>query len=96
MPSSMPSSQPSSMPSAMPSSMPSSEPTSEPSSMPSSTDCTICDDERTPWMKDNGKYCTNSYFTENFCNKKQYWKNNKFCRRSCYDAGYGYAGDVCC
>jgi len=58
--------------------------------------CTICNDEETYWMKSTGKDCTTSSLIDTKCNKSDAWTINKYCRLSCYNAGYGYDGDVCC
>eukprot|EP00546_Thalassionema_frauenfeldii_P013976 CAMPEP_0178929262 /NCGR_PEP_ID=MMETSP0786-20121207/20464_1 /TAXON_ID=186022 /ORGANISM="Thalassionema frauenfeldii, Strain CCMP 1798" /LENGTH=388 /DNA_ID=CAMNT_0020605423 /DNA_START=61 /DNA_END=1224 /DNA_ORIENTATION=- len=34
--------------------------------------------------------------TINKCINNAYWTSNNFCQLSCYKAGYGYPGDVCC
>jgi len=72
-----------------------SHPTKSPSSQPTSS-CTVCTDIETYWMANNGKDCTTSNLIYTKCNKDATWESNKFCQKSCYEAGYGYAGDVCC
>jgi len=57
--------------------------------------CIECDDEETKGMKDNGKDCTTIKIS-NKCNLNDKWVKNKFCQLSCYNAGLGYDGDVCC
>lgn len=55
-----------------------------------------CTDNPTTWMENNGKSCaTWEDGMEKNCNKKDSWKNNKFCQQSCFDAGFGYDGDDC-
>jgi len=63
---------------------------------PTSIGCIVCDDEETSWMKSTGKDCTTSSLIDTKCNKSDAWIINKYCRLSCYNAGNGYAGDVCC
>merc|ERR1711933_89036 len=59
--------------------------------------CTICDNRETNWQKQNGFDCaTDSVRMNNKCNKDAKWTQNGFCRLSCYNAGNGYPGDVCC
>lgn len=59
--------------------------------------CIVCDDVETPFMVKNGKDCTSSSsLLDKKCNKNDNWTTKKFCRQSCYDAGYGYPGDICC
>ena len=60
------------------------------------TQCIVCDDVETPWMEDNGKDCTTSPLIDTKCNKHDNWSKKKFCQLSCYLAGNGYPGDVCC
>jgi len=68
-----------------------------PSNTPAPTPaCIICDDVETTWMTNNGKDCTTSDLIDSKCNKDTQWIANKFCQLSCYNAGYGYPGDVCC
>jgi len=43
-----------------------------------------------------GMECPSSYLLETKCNKNAAWTENKNCRLSCYNEGYGYEGDVCC
>ena len=60
------------------------------------TNCTDCTDGETPWRVINGKDCATSNLMDTKCNKDNFWESNKYCQQSCYDAGYGYSGDVCC
>mmetsp|Transcript_4017 Transcript_4017/g.4453 ORF Transcript_4017/g.4453 Transcript_4017/m.4453 type:complete len:245 (+) Transcript_4017:158-892(+) len=74
-------------------------PSYTPSYTPSSTptrNCIVCDDVETPWMASNGKDCTTSSLINTKCNKNDNWTAKKFCRLSCFNAGNGYEGDVCC
>jgi len=68
-----------------------SAPTPEPT-----TSCTVCTDIETTWMANNGKDCTTSDLIDTKCNKSSAWIESKFCQQSCYEAGNGYDGDVCC
>jgi len=85
---------------------PSENPTPAPS-IPANTNrngddnvCIECSDDETPWMKMNGgKECATWSMTLERCQQKtNYWKNNKFCQRTCSRLGYPYDGDgeVCC
>jgi len=73
-------------------------PTSKPTTLePTPPNCTICDNRETNWQKQNGFDCaTDSVRMNNKCNKDAKWTQNGFCRLSCYNAGNGYPGDVCC
>jgi len=63
---------------------------------PTSAPCIVCDDVETSWMSNNGKDCATSSLIDTKCNKNSNWISNKFCQLSCYNAGNGYDGDVCC
>merc|ERR1719203_2707135 len=64
---------------------------------PTPSTCIVCDDAETGWQDKNGYDCTTDAVRINDkCNKSEKWKKNKFCRLSCYNAGNGYPGDVCC
>lgn len=59
--------------------------------------CTICDDEPNPFMRIAGEECSPDHeMIETKCNKNLLWSRKKYCRASCYIAGYGYQGDFCC
>jgi len=59
--------------------------------------CVRCDDIATPWMEDNGKSCdVTTWLITNKCVEDDQWVTNGYCRSSCYDAGRGYANEVCC
>jgi len=63
------------------------------------TECTVCDNRETQYMKDNGYDCagTNSAgIIKRFCNKNAWWRANKWCQQRCFDETYGYEGDNCC
>ena len=77
---------------------PTKTPTSNPvTPNPTPLSCIICDDEETEWHHDNGVDCSTDHDRINEkCNKDDKWRANKYCRLSCYNAGQGYAGDVCC
>jgi len=53
-----------------------------------------CSNFQTPWMYQRNIDCT-TFNLDNKCNKDSIWKERKWCRFSCYQAGYGYSGDVC-
>merc|ERR1712111_221937 len=45
----------------------------------------------------NGHGCaTDTTRLNNKCNKDDNWKKQKWCQLSCFNAGNGYPGDVCC
>jgi len=59
--------------------------------------CTICDDKESPFQIEKGLDCaTDATRINDKCNKDSRWEETKYCRRSCYKAGNGYRGDVCC
>merc|ERR1712003_231341 len=85
-------------PTPKPTPKPTTPPTRKPT-MPEPTPptCTICDDIETSWQIDNGFDCASDTVRMNKkCNKDEKWTNKGFCRLSCYKAGNGYPGDVCC
>mmetsp|Transcript_17373 Transcript_17373/g.27234 ORF Transcript_17373/g.27234 Transcript_17373/m.27234 type:complete len:551 (-) Transcript_17373:1029-2681(-) len=57
--------------------------------------CTDCSDDATPSMENNAKTCATSSIESN-CYKNDWWRSNNYCQQSCYFAGYGYEGIVCC
>lgn len=57
--------------------------------------CIQCNDNETQGMKKKGQDCA-TIDLGNKCNRNNNWKKRKFCQQSCYDAGLGYDGDVCC
>ena len=60
-------------------------------------DCTVCDDKETNWQTRKGFDCaTDTVRINKKCNKDEKWTKKKSCRLSCYKAGKGYPGDVCC
>jgi len=77
---------------------PSKSPTPPPNTLPTSnpTECNICDDKNTPFMENNNEDCPTFNKLHKKCNKANNWTKNGYCRLSCYNAGYGYPGDVCC
>merc|ERR1711933_412389 len=86
--------------SSVPTAMPTPETTMAPVT-PSPTaappTCTICDDRETTWQIDNGFDCASDTVRMNKkCSKDAKWTEKGFCRLSCYKAGNGYPGDVCC
>merc|ERR1712241_589716 len=54
-----------------------------------------CNDEGTPGMKKNNKDCAKFNISKK-CNLNEIWSQSNFCQLSCYNAGLGYEGDVCC
>merc|ERR1712127_22924 len=59
--------------------------------------CTSCDDKENGYQIREGLDCaTDTWWIDNRCNKDGNWIANKYCRLSCYKAGNGYPGDVCC
>jgi len=70
--------------------------TNKPTPKPTTT-CSICDDVETSWQIQNGFDCaTDTVRMNKKCNKDTNWTKKGFCRLSCYNAGNGYPGDVCC
>jgi len=66
-------------------------------SQPTPPNCIVCDDRESNWMIPNGFKChTDTVRIDKNCNKKASWSSKKFCQLSCYKAGNGYEGDVCC
>jgi hypothetical protein len=64
---------------------------------PPSRSCGACDNRRTDYMISNGKECASWGMLQVRCTTSgAYFYNNRFCRQSCYDAGWGYPGDTCC
>merc|ERR1712048_419708 len=70
--------------------------TGSPTSAPTRTPCVPCDDVETPWMSRNDRDCATSKSIVKRCNTHPNWIKNKYCQLSCYNAGKGYADDVCC
>jgi len=71
-------------------------PTTSPVTLPTDSSCILCDDVESNSMIQKGKDCTTLNKLHKKCNKNPNWRQNKFCQLSCYDAGVGYDGDVCC
>jgi len=73
-------------------------PTPKPTTLkPTPPACTMCDDIETSWQIQNGFDCaTDTVRINKKCNKDDKWTDKGFCRLSCYNAGNGYPGDVCC
>jgi len=67
-----------------------------PTASPSTSSCITCDDVPPGTMKRNNKICAGSNSVQTKCNKSAKWTNKKFCRLSCFNAGNGYEGDLCC
>jgi hypothetical protein len=64
---------------------------------PTSSPCIICDERAAPWMIKKGRTCgSKDKPIKTKCNKSANWSKSKFCQLSCYNAGNGYDGDVCC
>merc|ERR1711971_155627 len=57
--------------------------------------CIECDDEETNGMNNKNQDCS-THKISNKCNLNNNWAKNKFCQLSCYKAGLGYDGDICC
>mmetsp|Transcript_15610 Transcript_15610/g.18001 ORF Transcript_15610/g.18001 Transcript_15610/m.18001 type:complete len:634 (+) Transcript_15610:1313-3214(+) len=72
-------------------------PSRNPTPSPNTPQCIVCDNKATNSMIKNNKDCTTSAQAINKrCNKNAKWTTKKFCQLSCYNAGNGYPGDVCC
>jgi len=78
-----------------PTTSPTKAPTKAPTSSPTIS-CILCDDVETNNMIKKGKDCATFNRLQQKCNKINKWMQNKFCQLSCYNAGVGYDGDVCC
>lgn len=66
-------------------------------SFASTSSCIICNDVATSGMERKGRECVdNPGAIKKKCNKSSKWRKKKFCQLSCYNAGYGYQGDICC
>merc|ERR1712183_1147074 len=82
--------------------VPPSESTSTPTKVPTSQSptppaCIVCDDIPPAGLVKKGKDCIDVPKTiEKKCNKNGSWINKKYCQLSCYTAGNGYDGDICC
>jgi len=83
-------------PSKNPTPLPTPAPTPLPTDLPTPVPCIVCDDVETPRMTSTGRDCTRTNLVNTKCNKSNFWITNKWCRLSCYNAGNGYPGDVCC
>mmetsp|Transcript_11612 Transcript_11612/g.17050 ORF Transcript_11612/g.17050 Transcript_11612/m.17050 type:complete len:174 (-) Transcript_11612:1868-2389(-) len=59
-------------------------------------ECTTCTDEPSETMVTNGDECTTFSRLNQRCNASQNWERMNTCQLSCYLAGLGYKGDVCC
>lgn len=66
--------------------------------------CTPCDNVATAWMITHSKTCDkrvkDASAVEDVCIGNDWWNQNQYCRKSCFDRGPGYAYDnddtVCC
>jgi len=59
--------------------------------------CIECTNNPTNYMIYSGKKtCETADNLTSRCNTRPKWVNNKYCQLSCYEAGVGYSGDVCC
>lgn len=59
--------------------------------------CVECSDVKTEWMLQNGKDCDSSIFTlKKKCDKDPLWKENEFCKLSCYNYAKPYDDNICC
>ena len=64
---------------------------------PTPTPCITCDDVESSWQVDRGLDCaTDTTRIKVRCNKDETWTKHKYCQLSCFNAGNGYPGDVCC
>lgn len=81
-----------------PAPVPTPNPTQNPlTSEPTPPACTICDDTESNWMRNKGYDCpTDAKRIDTKCNKDNKWTEEGWCRLSCYKAGNGYLGDLCC
>jgi len=58
--------------------------------------CIVCDDVPARDMTESGVDCSSLGALGAMCKEDGNWLANRFCRRSCFEAGFGYDGDVCC
>lgn len=58
--------------------------------------CTPCDNMPNPYMLTVGADCETSSLVRDKCSKNGTWRQEKWCRLSCYKRGNGYEGDKCC
>jgi len=94
-PTSSPQNPPTSSPTSSPQNPPTKSPTSSPTSSPQN--CIQCTNAKTPWMENNNKDCpSSSNILNKKCNKNRNWTKKNYCQLSCYNAGIGYPGDICC
>merc|ERR1712157_270605 len=70
-------------------------PPTTPPALPPST-CTECSNIETNWMIKNGKTCETIKNISKKCIHKNNWAKRNICQLSCYEAGVGYEGDLCC
>merc|ERR1712157_525558 len=70
-------------------------PTSAPVASPT-TPCIECTNNPTNFMINKGKTCETVNNLTSKCTSKPQWLKHKYCQLSCYEAGVGYPGDVCC
>merc|ERR1712232_1423280 len=81
----------------IPPTTPGPDPSSTPSKVPTPIPCTECTDKEDNKMKEKGKEChIDKKYVKKKCNKQKKWIEKKYCQLSCYHAGVGYDGDVCC
>ena len=60
-------------------------------------ECIVCTDISTKGMISKGKECTVTRVSKGYkCVDSPNWIKNGYCHQSCYDAGRGYNGIVCC
>jgi len=57
----------------------------------------LCSNNPTDHMKRKGITCANrpNFMSTKSCNKKESWRNKKWCQHECFKLGRGYAGDNC-
>jgi len=59
--------------------------------------CISCSDVPSPWMEGKDHTCEEGrWYIRNNCNTNASWEENVYCRQSCFSAGLGYDGDICC
>jgi len=60
--------------------------------------CIVCSDVNVPRLEAKGKGCSimSKDILAKRCNEYKFWIKKKICQLTCYEAGYGYSGDVCC
>jgi len=90
---------PTAMPTPSPSQLPTELQSQQPTQFPTrnQANCILCHDEENDYMNNVGMDCeTSASYIERKCINNGTWRQEKFCQKSCYEAGLGYESDNCC